>query len=204
MERVGIAVVGRCQVGAFATSPRRTQNRCRIDMGAVGMPQRAGRPDPAQCFFRLGVVEGPGRDRSGALVVRDRTRIVEVLEGLRGVPGTVEAAVGAALLQALQLGWRQGRRRGQGLACGQAQAEQGGQRPGASIAVLHSSYTLQGGPLCAARRSSWLPTQLLRRAGNRGRVDAMSIRLTTAVNNNRNNLRANNRARPMRDCALGR
>ena len=32
----------------------------------------------------------------------------------------------------------------------------------------------------------------------------MSIRLATVVNNNRNNLRANNRARPMRDCALGR
>jgi hypothetical protein len=33
----------------------------------------------------------------------------------------------------------------------------------------------------------------------------MSIRLATAVNNNnRNNLRANNRTRPMRDCALGR
>ncbi len=32
----------------------------------------------------------------------------------------------------------------------------------------------------------------------------MSIRLATAVNNNRNNLRANNRAWPMRDCALGR
>lgn len=33
----------------------------------------------------------------------------------------------------------------------------------------------------------------------------MSIRLATAVNNNnRSNLRANNRARPMRDCALGR
>ncbi|HHA2857924.1 hypothetical protein JAK44_19495 [Stenotrophomonas maltophilia] len=50
----------------------------------------------------------------------------------------------------------------------------------------------------------WLPTQRLRRAGNRGRVVSMSIRLATAVNNNRNNLRANNRARPMRDCALGR
>ena len=55
------------------------------------------------------------------------------------------------------------------------------------------------------RAVEWLPTQRLRRAGNRGRVDAMSIRLATAVNNNnRNNLRANNRARPMRDCALGR
>ena len=33
----------------------------------------------------------------------------------------------------------------------------------------------------------------------------MSIRPATAVNsNNRNNLRANNRARPMRDRALGR
>lgn len=51
----------------------------------------------------------------------------------------------------------------------------------------------------------WLPTQLLRGAGNRVTVGAMSIRLATAVNTaNRNNLRANNRARPMRDCALGR
>ena len=55
------------------------------------------------------------------------------------------------------------------------------------------------------RFRTWLPTQLLRGGGNRGRVEAMSIRLATAVNNtNRNNLRANNRARPMRDCALGR
>jgi hypothetical protein len=46
--------------------------------------------------------------------------------------------------------------------------------------------------------------QRLRCAGKQGRVDAMSIRLATAVNNNRNNLRANNRAWPMRDCALGR
>jgi len=54
----------------------------------------------------------------------------------------------------------------------------------------------------------WLPTQPLRDAGNRDTVDAMSIRLANAVNTNRNNLRGNNRARnrarPMRDCALGR
>jgi len=31
----------------------------------------------------------------------------------------------------------------------------------------------------------------------------MASPLTTAVNNNRNNLRANNRARPMRDCDQG-
>jgi len=50
-----------------------------------------------------------------------------------------------------------------------------------------------------------LPTQLLHGAGNRDTVGAMSIRLAPAVNNrNRNNLRTNNRARPMRDCALGR
>jgi len=54
-------------------------------------------------------------------------------------------------------------------------------------------------------RLLWLPTQLLHGSGNRDTVSAMSIRLATAVNNtNRNNLRANNRARPMRDCALGR
>lgn len=31
----------------------------------------------------------------------------------------------------------------------------------------------------------------------------MPKHLATAVNNNRNNLRANNRARPMRDCDQG-
>jgi len=55
------------------------------------------------------------------------------------------------------------------------------------------------------RFRTWLPSQLLRRAGNPVTVGSMSLRLATAVNNtNRNNLRANNRARPMRDCALGR
>jgi len=49
-----------------------------------------------------------------------------------------------------------------------------------------------------------LPTQLLHRSEKPGSFNPMSIRLATAVNTNRNNLRANNRARPMRDCALGR
>jgi len=54
-------------------------------------------------------------------------------------------------------------------------------------------------------RLLWLPTQLLHGPRNRDTVSAMSIHLATAVNNtNRNNLRTNNRARPMRDCALGR
>ncbi|WP_241776797.1 hypothetical protein [Stenotrophomonas sp. DDT-1] len=120
-----------------------------------------------------------------------------MLEGLRGIKGTLEAAVGAALFQAPQLSRRQGRRPGQGLAGGQAQAGQGGQR-GVAFPLLVSRRAIM-------RAGEWLPTQRLRRAGNRGRVDAMSIRLATAVNNNnRNNLRANNRARPMRDCALGR
>jgi len=50
----------------------------------------------------------------------------------------------------------------------------------------------------------WLPTQLLHPSEKRGSFNSMSIRLATAVNTNRNNLRTNNRARPMRDCALGR
>ncbi|MNM83953.1 hypothetical protein D3C81_960250 [compost metagenome] len=45
-----------------------------------------------------------------------------------------------------------------------------------------------------------LPKQQLRGRRNRATVGAMSSFLATAVNNNRNNLRANNRARPMRDC----
>jgi hypothetical protein len=46
-----------------------------------------------------------------------------------------------------------------------------------------------------------LPQQQLRGRQNRDTVGAMSSFLATAVNNNnRNNLRANNRARPMRDC----
>lgn len=146
VERIGIAVVGGRQIGTFTASPGRAQHRCRVDVGAVGMAQRAGDPDPAQCFFRPGVVEGPRRDRCGALVVGDGARIVEALEGLRGIKGTLEAAIGAALFQALQLSRRQGRRRGQGLAGGQAQAEQGGQRGSASSAVLHFHYTFRGGP----------------------------------------------------------
>lgn len=46
-----------------------------------------------------------------------------------------------------------------------------------------------------------LPKQQLHRRQYRDNVSAMSSFLANAVNNNnRNNLRANNRARPMRDC----
>jgi hypothetical protein len=46
-----------------------------------------------------------------------------------------------------------------------------------------------------------LPKQQLRGRRKRDTVSAMSSFLATAVNNNnRNNLRANNRARPLRDC----
>jgi len=46
-----------------------------------------------------------------------------------------------------------------------------------------------------------LPKQQLRARQNSDTVSTMFSVLATAVNNNnRNNLRANNRARPMRDC----
>jgi hypothetical protein len=52
-----------------------------------------------------------------------------------------------------------------------------------------------------ARPLNRLPQQQLRAPQNRDTVGSMSSFLTTAVNNNnRNNLRANNRARPLRDC----
>jgi len=51
------------------------------------------------------------------------------------------------------------------------------------------------------QRADRLPKQQLRRHQYRDNVSAMSSFLANAVNNNnRNNLRANNRARPMRDC----
>ncbi|MBD9537052.1 hypothetical protein IB227_14405 [Stenotrophomonas sp. STM01] len=52
----------------------------------------------------------------------------------------------------------------------------------------------------AAHPLNRLREQQLRGRQNRDTVSAMSSFLATAVNNNRNNLRANNRARPMRDC----
>ncbi|WP_132865116.1 hypothetical protein [Stenotrophomonas sp. ATCM1_4] len=54
----------------------------------------------------------------------------------------------------------------------------------------------------AAQPLNRLREQQLRGRQNRDTVSAMSSFLATAVNNNnnRNNLRANNRARPMRDC----
>lgn len=53
----------------------------------------------------------------------------------------------------------------------------------------------------AAHSLNRLREQQLRGRQNRDTVSAMSSFLATAVNNNnRNNLRANNRARPMRDC----
>jgi len=53
----------------------------------------------------------------------------------------------------------------------------------------------------ASNGADRLPKQQLRGHSNRDNVSAMSSFLANAVNNNnRNNLRANNRARPMRDC----